>query len=1499
MRKKTHIGYFILPIIIGIAFLLSDNSRFQQRVMRPALCAFLQKQNIDVEIDSLRFKWHNASIELFGVHAKDSLGNDYLSLGKADVDLQLLPIFWKEIQVRSLRLNTLHLNLSNLPTFQQTPKAEKQTKKAFLINLHHVVLTGSSMYYRLPSPVNEDLEYIEATNLQAKMTGIWNSDYQEFSIDGLSFVTDNGFVLDNLALTASLENQRKLEVTKFEISLPHSYLLSDSIDLIYQVGQKDSLQLLRDFCVYSTLSSEDFPTLSQIFEEADLTDRRADIHLHLSGASHHVVVEECKLEVNKFFALNGMMDIYQESAENWHIDSDWENIYVHTELVPYLQSLFPENRFDLPLIVENLERLAYSGSIQVYPQQLLMSGLISSAPGVCQTNVNLKYDSIASTFDCQAFVETPSLDLAQLLDNEMFSGNSAFNVRIDAKHLGDSRYKALAEAKLDRFAFNDYQYKDISLQADLDGKGLYKANIDADDDNCKLVADFQLDARGERSDWTLTGDFDQLNLQALHFLEGNEENAHLSFNLDAHMQGDTLERLIGSIAIDSLDFYHHGVSYQQPRIELTSNLHNDYAHVSLSSEQVNADVYGDMSLKLLFQEFNEQIASRYVPSLVSNSQKHKNSVLGNRFSFSVNLSSTEALAKAFSLPISVVDTAQIDGYYYDEKGIFALNVAIDSLRLQQQYITDSRLSIDNSGSDMLKLELASAYQPAPETDAFHLKLDAKALNDKVDMEIGIQLDNKVPFAQSHSSHQFYRDESASLACQSLLNIPYILWKDSEWQLDTTSIDYSQHKFYIHDFSFHHDDQFIRLDGCISDQAEDTLNVNISDIDLKSLTQLFPLKINIPKPMLFGASLSAKAAVRALLGEFMLDADVKAEHFEINNSPMGDLEATARWNNTDSCLEISGSSKNADMHTGAIFGEYHIAKDSLFLGIHSEGLPLDFISYFTDPMLDLSAHAYGDINIYGKPAAMKWDVEADAFVPDGELYSSFINTRYRFSDSIHLTRGNIHFNQIELFDEFNNTAILNGGLSHQNFLRYGYNLSLNMNRLHLMDLPASSGNNGFYGEIVASGLARMSGTDNDIQIDLDVRTEDHTNFFMTLSENLSEGDYSFIEFVKTDDRENLADKSMAGTTEPLLAGTDMSKLGNVSVSMELELTPAANLILVTNAASGDEMRMSGSGTLRMSYDNNQDLQLYGRYELEKGKYGFTFQDLIHRDFNILQGSAINFSGDVMSADLDIKANYSILNVELSDILDESDMASLDLNRTGIPVNCQMSISGELQQPEIVLGLEFPSADEELRRRIMNIINTDELLNRQIVYLLLLNRFAVTDNVQNADAGVNNMSAVVDLGLNSLSNQLNRMIYQVMGSDNLSLDLNYRYDDMAEGLGEWQVAMTGQLLDNRLSINGNIGSREDLVNDNTQFIGDFDLEYKFSQNGRWRLKVFNRSNDSRYFKSALNTQGAGLVYKETFNSFSELRRDIIERIGRQIKRSKAESDLPKRKKKAPKH
>ncbi|MBP8983105.1 MAG: translocation/assembly module TamB domain-containing protein, partial [Bacteroidales bacterium] len=336
--------------------------------------------------------------------------------------------------------------------------------------------------------------------------------------------------------------------------------------------------------------------------------------------------------------------------------------------------------------------------------------------------------------------------------------------------------------------------------------------------------------------------------------------------------------------------------------------------------------------------------------------------------------------------------------------------------------------------------------------------------------------------------------------------------------------------------------------------------------------------------------------------------------------------------------------------------------------------------------------------------------------------------------------------------------------------------------------------------------------------------------------------------------------------------------------------SAEIILITNPTTGDEIRGRGNGSIRLVYDNIGDIELYGRYTLESGSYQFIIQDLLRRDFNILQGSTINFSGDPLEAEMNINAIYSVVNVSLSDLLDEAEIAALNLNRSSIPVNCSLLLTGELQHPNIELGLDFPSADEELKRRVMNVINTDEMLNRQIVYLMLLNRFAAAENTQ-AQAG-NNVNAVVGATLSSLSNQLNNMIYQALGSSFLTFDFNYRYDDLvSQGLGEWQLAMSSQLLDNRLIINGNIGSREDLVSNNTQFIGDFDLEYKFSQSGRWRLKMFNRSNDNRYFKSAMTTQGVGLGYRESFNNLLELRQLFAERIADQIIKSLKESDLKK--------
>jgi len=91
------------------------------------------------------------------------------------------------------------------------------------------------------------------------------------------------------------------------------------------------------------------------------------------------------------------------------------------------------------------------------------------------------------------------------------------------------------------------------------------------------------------------------------------------------------------------------------------------------------------------------------------------------------------------------------------------------------------------------------------------------------------------------------------------------------------------------------------------------------------------------------------------------------------------------------------------------------------------------------------------------------------------------------------------------------------------------------------------------------------------------------------------------------------------------------------------------------------------------------------------------------------------------------------------------------------------------------------------------------------------------------------------------------------------------------------MSGQWLDNRLTFNGNLGTRENLVQTNkSQFIGEFDFNLKLKNSEKWSARFFNKANDNRYFKSALNTQGLGLVYKEDFNKVSDLFKQMVESL-----------------------
>ena len=73
-----------------------------------------------------------------------------------------------------------------------------------------------------------------------------------------------------------------------------------------------------------------------------------------------------------------------------------------------------------------------------------------------------------------------------------------------------------------------------------------------------------------------------------------------------------------------------------------------------------------------------------------------------------------------------------------------------------------------------------------------------------------------------------------------------------------------------------------------------------------------------------------------------------------------------------------------------------------------------------------------------------------------------------------------------------------------------------------------------------------------------------------------------------------------------------------------------------------------------------------------------------------------------------------------------------------------------------------------------------------------------------------------------------------------------------------------------MNGNLVYRNDNIATN-KFIGDVDVEYVLTQNGKLRLKAYTHTVDKYSLKTAQTMQGVGLVYKEEFNSVGELLND----------------------------
>jgi hypothetical protein len=440
--------------------------------------------------------------------------------------------------------------------------------------------------------------------------------------------------------------------------------------------------------------------------------------------------------------------------------------------------------------------------------------------------------------------------------------------------------------------------------------------------------------------------------------------------------------------------------------------------------------------------------------------------------------------------------------------------------------------------------------------------------------------------------------------------------------------------------------------------------------------------------------------------------------------------------------------------------------------------------------------------------------------------------------------------------------------------FSFALDLTTNDFRLLNTTEND-NELFYGQVGVNAAVKIRGTMLEPVIDARLGLSDGSDFTYVVPQNdatVMEGE-GIVRFV---DKTFKNDKFMKGINH---ADTVKSKFVGLNLTARIELTDRESFKVIIDPTTGDQLAVKGNTTLTLSMDPTGDMNLSGRYEISEGTYNLSFYKFLKREFKIEKGSTMTWSGDPLNAEMDIAAIFEVETAPidlLANQLQGSDESEQNRYKQRLPFLVYLDISGQLLKPEIAFRLDMPMADRNymggnIYSRLQDINTREADLNKQVFALLILKRFISDNPFENQ--GSSGLEGTARTSVSKmLTEQLNRLSENVRGVE-LSFDVK-SYEDYssgeAQGQTELQLGLSKNLFNDRLVVKvaGNVDVEGENTNrDVTDFIGDLALEYKLTEDGRFRITGF-RSGNYDMIDGELTETGAGLIYIKDYNLLSEL-------------------------------
>ncbi|HXB93758.1 MAG TPA: translocation/assembly module TamB domain-containing protein, partial [Puia sp.] len=691
-----------------------------------------------------------------------------------------------------------------------------------------------------------------------------------------------------------------------------------------------------------------------------------------------------------------------------------------------------------------------------------------------------------------------------------------------------------------------------------------------------------------------------------------------------------------------------------------------------------------------------------------------------------------------------------------------------------------------------------------------------------------------------------------------------------WKVDRDNyIQFGGGGFVVHDLTLSNKNDSLSV---TSREASPTspIDVRFAGFHISTLTHFAE-----QDSLLIDGTIDGHAEVRNLTTAPVFTSDLKVTALSYKNDTIGNL--AVKVNNEKANALSADISLEGHDNDVRVKGDYYTGEGRMDMKIDLTSLNLAaFTSAAKEWVDDMKGRLKGQLALTGtmsKPL-IKGNLSFDSAL----IVPAISGEPLRVSeDKIGFDEDGFNFSQFRLLDSAGNKLVIDGNVFTKDYRDFGFDISVNAANFRLVN-AAQASNREFYGQLNLDAGINLEGKMDAPKVDGDIRVNRKTNFYFVLPGDDPEvvdrlGVVRFID--KDHPGDTLVDRAAIALRKR------QTDIRGMNVSMNIQTDSNAIFTIVIDERSGDALNVRGRSNLVFGMNNSGKMDLTGAYEVEGGSYNLSL-DVLKRKFDIQRGSTITWTGDPLTATLDMTATYTATTPSIDLIANEvAGRSESDVNKfkEKLPFLVTLKMEGELMKPKITFDITLPpnilTLWPDVDARLQQIRQEESELNKQVFALLLLNRFVGEDPLQSQAGGGSSIGSMAFQSASQiLTSQLDQLAASLIKGVDIHFDLNNEQDySTGNEIDYTELNVTvSKSFSERIQVS--VGSNFDVVgagapNQNASTLaGDVAVNYKLSKDGRYMLRAYRQNQYEAVVEGQVVETGLSFILTFDYNTLKEL-------------------------------